>query len=192
MSAHQYAETTQPSGQHANRDRPRIFEKFPARISHSKRQHDHQPALFPVQAATRQPDRQTIRQQTTAIVFEALTGQSLARVPALPYRHHGGDRLHRAAQNLPAGSGYIMTRDRHSDPTKPNRPPDRGGRRLRRDGHRVAERAPSSRIPVVTIARRLAGCGRCLPAALRNVPMVHQQRMPRHSTPIAQAAGRAV
>ena len=36
------------------------------------------------------------------------------RVSALPHRHHGGDRLHRAAQNLPAGSGHIMTRDRRS------------------------------------------------------------------------------
>ena len=35
----------------------------------------------------------------------------LARVRALPHRHHGGDRLYRAAQGLPVGFGYIMTQD---------------------------------------------------------------------------------
>src|SRR4030088_716752 len=46
---------------------------------------------------------------------------------ALPHRDDGGDRLHRAAQSLPAGSGYIMIRDRRSNLMKSNCLPDRGG-----------------------------------------------------------------
>ena len=49
-----------------------------------------------------------------------------------------------------------MTRDRHSDRVKPKRPPDRGGDACVATATDVAERAPSSQIPVVTIARRLA------------------------------------
>ena len=46
---------------------------------------------------------------------------------ALPHRHHGGDRLHRAANGLPASSKHIMTPNRWSDRAVPNRSPDRVG-----------------------------------------------------------------
>ena len=62
----------------------------------------------------------------------------IAGVPALPYRHHGGDRLHRAVQSLPAGSGHIMTRNRRSNCMNRNRRPDRDG---------VARPVTATRVP---------------------------------------------
>jgi hypothetical protein len=66
----------------------------------------------------------------------------LARVPALPYRHHGGNRLYRGAQNLPAGSGY-MTREQRFNRAKPNRPPGRYRDACAATAPDVTERAPS-------------------------------------------------
>jgi hypothetical protein len=109
-------------------------------------------------------------------------------VPALPYRHHGGDRLHRGAQNLPTGSGY-MTPDRRFNRTKPNRPSGRYVDACAATATEVVERGPSGQITAVTIARRLVWCGECLPIALQDVPGVHRRRIPRHSIPIALAAG---
>ena len=87
--------------------------------------------------------------------FEALTGQSLRECP---HCHTGImvviDCIARA-QNLPAGSGYIMTPDRRSNRVKPNRPPDRGADACAATATDVAERGPSGQIPAVTIARRL-------------------------------------
>ena len=62
----------------------------------------------------------------------------VAGVPALSYRHHGGDRLHRAAQSLLAGSGHIMTRNRRSNCMNRNRRPDRDG---------VARPVTATRVP---------------------------------------------
>ena len=59
--------------------------------------------------------------------FRGADGTDPARMSSLPYRHHGDDRLRRTAQGLPDGSGYIMTRYRRSNPTKPNCPPGRSG-----------------------------------------------------------------
>jgi hypothetical protein len=50
-----------------------------------------------------------------------------------------------------------MTRDRPSEPTKPNRPPDREGDACVATATDVAERPPSSQIPFVTIARSSLG-----------------------------------
>ena len=65
--------------------------------------------------------------------FEALTGQSLRECPHC----HTGIMVVidciAPAQNLPAGSGYIMTRDRRSNRAKPNCPPGRGGGACARD-----------------------------------------------------------
>jgi hypothetical protein len=55
--------------------------------------------------------------------FRGADRSVVAGVSALPHRHHGGDRLHRADQTLPAGSGYIMTRDRDPARTNSNCPP---------------------------------------------------------------------
>lgn len=46
---------------------------------------------------------------------------------ALSNRHHGGDRLHPAANGLSAGSGHIMIRHRRSDRMTLTGPPDRSG-----------------------------------------------------------------
>src|SRR6195952_3811457 len=59
--------------------------------------------------------------------FEALTGQPLRGVPVLPHRNDGGDRLLRAAQSPPTGSGHIMIPDRRSPCLKSNCPPDPSG-----------------------------------------------------------------
>jgi Putative transposase len=120
---------------------------------------------------------------------EALTGQSVRECPH--YRHHGGDRLHRGIENLSAGSGY-MTPNRRSNRTKPNRPPGRSVDAHAATATDVGERRLSGQITAVTIARRLVWCGGCLPIALRDVPRGHRRRMPRHSIPIARAAGGAV
>jgi hypothetical protein len=44
---------------------------------------------------------------------------------ALPDRHHGGDRLHRATRDLPASAGYIMSPSRRFHRAKPSHPRDR-------------------------------------------------------------------
>ena len=49
-------------------------------------------------------------------------------MPALPYRHHGGDRLHRASRGLSAGPGHLtMDRARTSLRTLQNLPGRRWG-----------------------------------------------------------------
>ena len=120
--------------------------------------------------------------------FEALTGTVVARMSALPYRHHGGDRLHRAAQGLPAGSGYIMTRDRRSNSMKPNCPPDRGGDVCAATAIGVLDDAPNGQVQAAMMVRRPDCRGPCLQAAVRNAPTMHRQTIRRHSTPIALAA----
>jgi hypothetical protein len=50
-----------------------------------------------------------------------------ARMSALSHRHHGGNRLHCAANGLPADSQHIMTPNLRSDRAMPNLPRDRGG-----------------------------------------------------------------
>ena len=55
--------------------------------------------------------------------FEALTGCP-ARMSALSHRHHGGNRLHCAANGLPANSQHIMTPNLRSDRAMPNLPRD--------------------------------------------------------------------
>src|ERR1019366_6883160 len=101
---------------------------------------------------------------------------------ALPHRHHGGDRLHREAQSLLAGSGYIMTRDRRSNCTKPNRPPDRGGDVVAPAVTGMPEQGPNAQVRAVPIARK-AGCrGEWLPTPARYAPIAFQQRSLGYST----------
>jgi hypothetical protein len=113
-------------------------------------------------------------------------------VPALPHRHHGGDRLHRASQSLPAGSGHIMTRDLRSDRVKPNRPPDRGGRAWTTQANCKATLILNGRIHPTITARISSPRGRRFPTAIPNVVMRHRQKTRGQSIPIAVAAGGAV
>jgi hypothetical protein len=85
-----------------------------------------------------------------------------------------------------------MIRDRRLGSLPTKRPPDRGGDTCAGTAADGAERVPSGRIAPVTIGRSLVWRGECLPVALRIVPWLHRQRMPRHSIPIALVAGGAV
>jgi hypothetical protein len=85
-----------------------------------------------------------------------------------------------------------MIQDRRSGSVTAKRPPDRGGDAYATMAADVAERGPSSQIPVVAIARRLVWARRCPPVALQTVSRLHPPRTPRHSMPIALVAEGAV
>jgi hypothetical protein len=63
-----------------------------------------------------------------------------------------------------------MTQDRRSGSVTAKLPPDRGGDAYAVLATDVAERRPSSLIPVVAIARRLVWVRRCTPAASKLPP----------------------
>src|SRR5580700_211257 len=107
---------------------------------------------------------------------------------ALLCRHHGGDRPHRAAHNLPAGSRYVMTPDQRPNRMKPYCPPGRGGAACAATATGVPEDGPNGQIHAAMMLRRLDRRGPCLEAAARNAPMAYRQRTWPHSTPIALAA----
>jgi hypothetical protein len=79
--------------------------------------------------------------------FEVLTGQSL-RECHCHARHHGGDRVHRTTEDLPAGSGYIMTPDRRSNRRKPKGPPGRSRAACAATATEVTEHSSNGQIPV--------------------------------------------
>jgi hypothetical protein len=119
-------------------------------------------------------------------------------MPALPCRHHGGDRLHRAAHDLPAGPGYIMTPDRCFNRMTPKRPPDRTADARAATASRPPDWLPNAQFRPARITRspdwrgewRLTAPSLKCPVA-RNAPTARQQRMLVHSMPIALTAGAA-
>src|ERR1035437_989183 len=94
---------------------------------------------------------------------------------ALPHRHHGGDRLRQADQALPAGSGYIMTRDPHSGLTSPKRPPDRGADAVASRLPGALEQGSNGEIQAMPIACRRGWYGETLPTAARDTRIAHSQ-----------------
>lgn len=123
----------------------------------------------------------------------------IAGVSALPHRHHGGDRLHRAAPSLPAGSRYIMIRDRRSNRMKPDCPPDRDGNACVTTTTRARPPSRKGQTQAVMAAQRFDCHGLFLQAGstlarsvARNAPSVHRQSIQPHSMPIALMAGGAV
>jgi hypothetical protein len=106
----------------------------------------------------------------------------------LPYRRHGGRRLHRATQSLSGGSRYIMTPDQRANRTSLRRPPDRDGAARSATATRRPDHGQNSQTPTAMTARRPDCLGASLQSAGPNAPMAQRQRRRRHSNPIALAA----
>jgi hypothetical protein len=119
-------------------------------------------------------------------------------MPALPHRYHGGDRLHRAAQSLPAGARYIMIQDRHSNRMKSNCLPDRDGNVWAATTTGARTLGPKGQILAVMTARRFDCLGPYPQAGptpacsvARKAPLRHRQSSRPHSMPIGLMAGGA-
>jgi hypothetical protein len=90
----------------------------------------------------------------------------------LPHRHNGGDRLHRAAQSLPGGSGYIMTPHQHANRMSLKRPPDRDTAACPATATRVPNHGQNSQTPPAMPARRPDCLGPSLQSDSPYAPMV--------------------
>src|SRR5208282_1003885 len=105
-------------------------------------------------------------------------------MPALPHRHDGGDRLHRAAaHDVPTGSGHIMTRDRRPNRTKPTSPSDRGANARAATTTGALKQGTSALIAPMPAVREIGIAGEWFPttqplacSVARNAPIPHRSR----------------
>jgi hypothetical protein len=112
-----------------------------------------------------------------------------ARMSALSHRHHGGNRLHCAANGLPADSQHIMTPNLRSDQAMANLPRDRDGEARVARIFGPPEREPNGQFQAGLIICPRGSRKQQRPNRRRGVRMMQSPERWLASTPIALATG---